>query len=86
MYLHYIHIYENNGAFPVAQLVENPPANAGDARDVNSISGWGRFPWRNKWQPAPVFLPRKLHRGAWSSTVHGVPKNQTRRSTRAHHI
>ena len=21
----------------------------------------GKFPWRRKWQPTPVFLPRKLH-------------------------
>ena len=29
-------------ASPVAQLVKNPPANAGDARDVGLIPGWGR--------------------------------------------
>ena len=44
MYLCYIHVYENNRAFPVARLVENPPANAGDARDISSVSGWGRSP------------------------------------------
>ena len=25
------------------------------------ISGLGRCPWRKKWKPAPVFLPRKSH-------------------------
>ena len=25
------------------------------------IPGWGRFPWRRKWQPTPVFLPGKFH-------------------------
>ena len=25
-------------------MVKNPPANAGDARDVGLISGWGRSP------------------------------------------
>ena len=40
--------------FPV---VKNLPANAGDARDTGS----GRFPWRRKWQPNPVFLPGKFH-------------------------
>ena len=28
----------------VAQLVKNPPANAGDARDAGSIPGLGRSP------------------------------------------
>ena len=34
------------------------PCNAGD---LGSIPGFGRFPWRRKWQPAPVFLPRESH-------------------------
>ena len=29
--------------------------------DTVSISGSGRFPWRRKWQPTPVFLLRKCH-------------------------
>ena len=28
----------------VAQLVKNPPANVGDAQDLGSIPGLGRFP------------------------------------------
>ena len=38
-------------------VVKNPPAPAGDVRDEGSIPGSGRFPWRRKWQPTPVFLP-----------------------------
>ena len=38
--------------------VKNPPANA---RDPGSIPGWGNIPWRRKWKPTPVFLPRKSH-------------------------
>ena len=34
--------------------------NAGDTDWVQSPSG--RFPWRRKWQPTPVFLPGKSHR------------------------
>ena len=35
-------------------VIKNPPANAGDP--------WvGKIPWRRKWQPTPVFLPRKYH-------------------------
>ena len=29
--------------------------------DVGSTPGLGRFPWRRKWQPTPVFLPGKSH-------------------------
>ena len=42
--------------FPGGSVVEYPPANAGDA---GSLPGSGRFPWRRKWQPTPVFLPGK---------------------------
>ena len=33
-------------ASQVALLVKNLPANAGDIRDLGSIPGSGRFPWR----------------------------------------
>ena len=39
-------------------VVKNPPANAGD---VGLIPRLGRFPWRGKWQPTPVFLPGKSY-------------------------
>ena len=42
----------------VTQTVKNLPANAGD---VGSMSRLGRFTWRRKWQPIPVFLPGKSH-------------------------
>ena len=30
------------------------------------------MPWGRKWQPTPLFLPKKSHnRGAWWATVHG---------------
>ena len=31
-------------AFPVALVVKNPPANAGDTRDMGSIPGSGKSP------------------------------------------
>ena len=40
-------------------LVKNPPANTEDAGDVGLTPGQGRFPWRRKWQPTAVFLPRE---------------------------
>ena len=39
-------------------MVKNLPANAGD---VGLIPGSGKFPWRRKWQPTPVFLPGEFH-------------------------
>ena len=42
---------------PGSTVVENPPANAGDAGDTVSIPGSRRFPWRRVWLPTPVFLP-----------------------------
>ena len=44
--------------FPASSVVNNLPANAGDA---DSVLGSERFPWRKKWQPTPVFLPGKSH-------------------------
>ena len=41
----------------VAVMVKDPPANAGDIRDMGSIPEVGRFPWRKAWQPTVVFLP-----------------------------
>ena len=46
----YVHV-----GFPGGSVVKNPPANAGDSKDLGSI------PWRRKWQPEPVFLPGKSH-------------------------
>ena len=37
---------------------EESDCNVGD---LGLIPGSGRFPWRRKWQPTPVFLPRKFH-------------------------
>ena len=45
------------GGFPGGSSVKNPPVNA---RDVGSVSGLGRSPWRGKWQPTPVFLPGEI--------------------------
>ena len=39
-------------------MVKNISASA---REVGSVFGLGRFPWRRKQQPIPVFLPGKSH-------------------------
>ena len=53
--------YMNEWTSLVALLVKNPSVNVGDIRDVGSIPGPGRFPWRRAWQPTPVFLPGEFH-------------------------
>ena len=46
--------------YVVALVVKNLPANAGDMR--REFDPWvGKFPWRRKWQPTPVFLPGESH-------------------------
>ena len=42
----------------MAQMVKTSACNAGDP---GSVSGLGRFPWRRKGQPTPVFLPGQSH-------------------------
>ena len=42
-------------------MVQNLPANAGDTGDMGSILGMGTSRWKRKWQPTPVFLPKKSH-------------------------
>ena len=35
--------------------------SAYNAGDLSLIPGSGRFPWRRKWLPTPVFLPGEFH-------------------------
>ena len=46
---------------PGGTVVKNPPFKAADARDMGLILVSGRFPWRRKWQPTPVFSLEKSH-------------------------
>ena len=46
-------------------MVKNPLANAGDVRDMGSISGWGRFPGGGHGNPLQYFcLENAMDRGA----------------------
>ena len=63
-------------------MVKNPPANAGDARNMGSIPGLGRFPKGGHGNPLQdSCLENPMDRGAWWATVHGVTKNGTQLST-----
>ena len=55
-------------------MVQNPPANAGDAGDRFNPSV-RKMPWRRAWQLTPIFLPgNPMDRGTWQATVHGIAK------------
>ena len=63
-------------------MEKNPPANAGDTRDVGSVPGSGRSPGEGNSYPLPYSCMEKpMDRGAWRATVHGVAKSQTQLST-----
>ena len=49
-------------ASQVALVVKNPPANAGDIRELVQSLDIREIPWRRAWQPTPVFLPGRSHR------------------------
>ena len=63
----------------LALLAKNPPANAGDIRDVGSIPGLRRFPGVGNGNPLQYsYLENPVDRGAWRATVYRVAKSQTR--------
>ena len=62
-------------------MVENLPATAGDAKDMNLIPGSGRSSGGGNGNPLQYScLGNPMDRGAWWATVHGVAKNQTQLS------
>ena len=59
-------------------MVKNPPANAGDARDMGSIPGSGRSPRAGNVNPLQYScLENSKDRGAWWAIVRGAAKSQT---------
>ena len=64
------------GASRVALVVKNPSANAGDARDMGSIPGFGRSPGEGNGYPLQYScLENSMGREAWRATVQGVAKD-----------
>ena len=56
-------------------MVKNPSANAGDARDVGLIPGWGRSPGGGNGNPLQFSgLENPMGRGAWWATVQGLQR------------
>ena len=59
-------------------MVKNMPANAGDVRDVGSISGLGRCPGGGHGNPLQYScLENPTDRETWWATVHRVAKSRT---------
>ena len=66
--------YGSFWASQVALVVKNPPANAGDARDVGSIPGSGRCPGGGQGIPLQYpYLKNPMDRGAWRVMVYRLP-------------
>ena len=71
-------------ASQVALVVKNPPANAGDGRDVSSIPGSGRSPGEGCGNPPQYScLENPTDRRDWWTTVHRIWKRWTWLSDRA---
>ena len=61
--------------------VKNPPADAGNIRDLSSVPGLGKSPGGGHGSLIQYsYLENPMDRGAWRATVHRVAKSQTRLS------
>ena len=66
------------GASQLSLMVKNPPANAGDIRDVRSSPGLGRSPGGGHGNPLQYScLENPLDRGDWWARVHSITKSPT---------
>ena len=69
----------------IALVVKNPPANAGDERDVSSITGLARSPEGGHSNPLQCScLGNPMDRGSWQAAVHGVAQTWNHYSDLAH--
>ena len=76
-YYYFFWSYQSYWSSQVALVVKNPPANAGDIRDMSLIPGLGRSPGGGRGNPLQYScLEKPMGRGAWQATDHGVAKSQ----------
>ena len=69
--------YHHRGcwASQVALVAKKLPANAGDIRDLGSISGLGKSLGGGNGNPLQYsYLENPMDRGTWWATVHGVTR------------
>ena len=65
--------------FNMALVIKNPPANAGDIREVGSIPESGRSAKEGKGNPLQYScLENPMDRGVWWAAVHEVAQSRTR--------
>ena len=65
-------ILEEFESSQVALVVKNPPANAGDSKDLSSIPGSGRSPGEGDENPLQYsYLENPMDRGAWRASPWG---------------
>ena len=63
----------------VVLVIKNPPANAGDRRDLGLIPGWGRSPGGGDGNPLwRSCLGNNSDRGGWRAAAHRVAECWTR--------
>ena len=68
-----MHVGTHNLSIPSGTVVKNPPANAGDSRDMGSILRSRRSPGGGNGKALQYScLENPMDRGAWWATVHGV--------------
>ena len=73
------------GSFLGGAVVKNPPANAGDTRDMDLIPGSGRSPGGRNGNPIQyTCLENPMDRGGWWGAVHGVAESGTTEHDHTH--
>ena len=73
---------QTNTGSPMALVVKNRPANAGDARDSGTIPGSGRSPAGGNGNPLQYScLENSRDRGTWQGVVKGAAKSRIWLST-----
>ena len=71
--------------FPGDAVVRNPPANAGDAGDMDLLPGSESAPGLENGNPLQYScMGNSMNRGTWWATVHGVTKSWTELSMHPH--
>ena len=64
--------------FPGGTSGKDPPANAGEIRDLGSTPGSGRSPGRGQGNSSQYScLENPMGREVWQATVHRIAKSQT---------
>ena len=78
------HCLHTDQSLPGGSTVQNPAANAGDARDTDWSLSERSFGEENGNPFQYSCLENPMDRGAWHATVHGVAKNRTQVNNWAH--